>query len=101
MDYPFVLFHIRTSIARHVELQNVERTFMDQSQEHELGILVVQNILKHMELGSQLGLQSQQIHLSIHVKIKELEMYAHPHFAAQRIPIGYILEYHLTKINTT
>jgi hypothetical protein len=31
MDCPFVPFHIKTSIARHVELQNVTRTLMDQS----------------------------------------------------------------------
>jgi hypothetical protein len=30
MDYPFVPFHIRAGIARHVELQNVVRTLMDQ-----------------------------------------------------------------------
>jgi hypothetical protein len=30
MDCPFVPFHIRASIARHVELQNVARTLMDQ-----------------------------------------------------------------------
>ncbi len=30
MDYPFVPFHIRANIARHVELQNVARTLMDQ-----------------------------------------------------------------------
>jgi hypothetical protein len=30
MDYPFVPFHIRAVIARHVELQNVARTLMDQ-----------------------------------------------------------------------
>jgi hypothetical protein len=41
MDYPFVPFHIKTSIIKHVELQNVARTLMDQSQ--ELGILVIQN----------------------------------------------------------
>jgi hypothetical protein len=35
MDCPFVPFHIRTGIARHVELQNVARTLMDQPQEHE------------------------------------------------------------------
>jgi hypothetical protein len=29
MDYPFVPFHIKTSIVRHVELQNVARTLMD------------------------------------------------------------------------
>jgi hypothetical protein len=31
MDCPFVPFHIRTCIARHVELQNVARTLIDQS----------------------------------------------------------------------
>jgi hypothetical protein len=41
MDYPFVPFHIRASIARHVELQNVARALMDQSQKQELRILVV------------------------------------------------------------
>jgi hypothetical protein len=29
MDCPSVLFHIRASIARHVELQNVARALMD------------------------------------------------------------------------
>ncbi len=29
MDYPFVPFHIKTSIVRHVELQNVTRALMD------------------------------------------------------------------------
>ncbi len=33
MDCLFVPFHIRAGIARHVELQNVVRTLMDQSQE--------------------------------------------------------------------
>ncbi len=55
MDCPFVCFHIRASIARDVELQNAVSTLMDQPQEHELGILVVQNRLRGMELGSQLG----------------------------------------------
>jgi hypothetical protein len=32
MDYPFVPFHIKTNIAKHVELQNVEGTLMDQPQ---------------------------------------------------------------------
>ncbi len=45
------LFHIKVGIARHVELQNVAITLMDQPQEHELGILIVQNILKGMEFG--------------------------------------------------
>jgi len=29
MDYPFVPFHIKASIAKHVELQDVARTLMD------------------------------------------------------------------------
>jgi len=33
MDCPFVPFHIRTSIVRHVELQNVVGALMDQPQE--------------------------------------------------------------------
>jgi hypothetical protein len=33
MDCPFVSSHIRASITRHVELQNVARTLMDQPQE--------------------------------------------------------------------
>jgi hypothetical protein len=55
MDCPFVPFHIKISIARHVELQNVARALMDQPQEHELGIPVVHNKFRSMELGSQLG----------------------------------------------
>jgi hypothetical protein len=31
MHCPFVPFHIRTCIARHVELHNVARALMDQS----------------------------------------------------------------------
>jgi hypothetical protein len=30
MDCPFVPFHIRVSIVRHVELQNVAKTLIDQ-----------------------------------------------------------------------
>jgi len=30
MDCPFVPFHIKACIAKHVELQNVARTLMDQ-----------------------------------------------------------------------
>ncbi len=41
MDFPFVLFHIRSSIANHVELLNVVGALMDQSQDQESGILVV------------------------------------------------------------
>jgi len=33
MDCPFVPFHIIAGIFRHVELQNVARTLMDQPQE--------------------------------------------------------------------
>jgi hypothetical protein len=35
MDCPFMPFHIRVGIARHVELQNVAKTLMDQPQEKE------------------------------------------------------------------
>jgi hypothetical protein len=55
MDCPFVPFHVKVGIARHVELQNVVGTLMDQSQEQELGIPIVQNRFRAMELGSQLG----------------------------------------------
>ncbi len=48
---PFVPFHIRTCIARHVELYNVVTTLMDQPQEQEPRILVVHNRLRRMELG--------------------------------------------------
>jgi hypothetical protein len=54
MDF-FYGFHIRANIARHVELQNVARTLMDQSQHEEPTIYVVQNRLKGMEFGGQLG----------------------------------------------
>jgi hypothetical protein len=33
MDCPFVFFHIRICIAKHVELQNVAGTLIDQPQE--------------------------------------------------------------------
>ncbi len=35
MDYLFVPFHIKAGIRRHVELQNVARTLMDQPHEQE------------------------------------------------------------------
>jgi hypothetical protein len=41
MDCPFMLFHIRTCIPRHVELQNVAGALMDQTQAQEPKILVV------------------------------------------------------------
>ncbi len=56
MDCPFVPFHIKASIVKHVELQNVAKTLMDQPKEKEPWILILQNILRNMELGSQLGL---------------------------------------------
>jgi hypothetical protein len=49
MDCPFVPFHIRIGIVRHVELQNVAGTLMDQTQAYEPRIYVVQNILRSME----------------------------------------------------
>jgi hypothetical protein len=55
MDCPFVPFHIKKTIARHVELQNVVRTLIDQPHEQESRIHVVQNWFRSMELGSQLG----------------------------------------------
>jgi hypothetical protein len=54
MDCPFVPFHIKENIAKHVEIQNVVKALMDQPHEQELGILIVQNKLTGMELGSQL-----------------------------------------------
>jgi hypothetical protein len=41
MDCPFVAFHIKVSIVRHVDLENVVGALMDQPQEHEPKILVV------------------------------------------------------------
>jgi hypothetical protein len=43
MDCPFVPFHIRINIVKHVELQNVAGTLLDQPHEQELGIHVIQN----------------------------------------------------------
>jgi hypothetical protein len=55
-----------------------------------------------MELGSQLGLQSRHICPYVHIKIKELEVYSHPHFAPQRIPMGsHKLEHRWTKVSIT
>ncbi len=51
-------FHIRIDITRHVELQNVAKPLMDQPHEQEPRIPVIQNRLKGMELGSQLGLRN-------------------------------------------
>jgi hypothetical protein len=81
MDCPFVPFHITTNIVGHVELQNVVGTLVDQSKDQEPRIFVVQNRLRGMELGSQLGPQSSQIHPSIQFKNRTLEVYSHPYFA--------------------
>jgi len=54
MDCPFVPFHIKANITKHVELQNVVKALMDQPQEQESRIPIVQSKLKGMELGSQL-----------------------------------------------
>jgi hypothetical protein len=35
MDCPLVPFHIKIRITKHVELQNVARTLMNQSQDEE------------------------------------------------------------------
>jgi hypothetical protein len=51
IDCLFFPFHMRADIARHVELQNVVGTLMDQSQDQEPRIFVIQNRLKNMELG--------------------------------------------------
>jgi hypothetical protein len=58
-DCPFVPFHIRVGIVKHVELHNLAKALMDQLQEKESGILVVQNKFRGMELGSRLGPQSR------------------------------------------
>jgi hypothetical protein len=50
MDCPFVPFHIKVSIATHVELQNVVGTLIDQPQEQESRILIVHNRFRGMEL---------------------------------------------------
>jgi hypothetical protein len=55
----FVPFHIKTSIAKHVELQNVVGALMDRSHDQKPRIHVVQNKLRSMELRCQLGLESQ------------------------------------------
>jgi hypothetical protein len=58
MDYPFMPFHIKISITKHVELQNVAGALMDQPQEQESRIPIIYNKFRSMELGSQLGPQS-------------------------------------------
>ncbi len=48
-------FHIKTGVARHVELHNVAKTLMDQSQDQEPRIHVVQDRLRStLELRGQL-----------------------------------------------
>jgi len=41
MDCPFVPFHIKATIVRHVELQNVAKMLINQPQDHELRIFVI------------------------------------------------------------
>ncbi len=41
MDCPFVPFHLKTNITRHVELQNVAWALMDQSNDQDPKILIV------------------------------------------------------------
>ncbi len=41
MDYPFVAFHIKANILKHVELQNVVGALMDQTRAHEPRIFII------------------------------------------------------------
>jgi hypothetical protein len=41
MDCPFVLFHIRICIVKHVELQNVARASVDQSPDQKPIIYII------------------------------------------------------------
>jgi hypothetical protein len=61
---------------------------MDQPQDQESRILVIQNRCRGMELGSQLGAQSQQICPSIQTMSKEPEGYSHPHTTPRWISMG-------------
>jgi hypothetical protein len=63
-------------------------TLMIRSQDQEPGIPVIQNKLKGMELGGQLGPHNRQIHPSIQFRSTVPKMYSHPHFAPQKIPMG-------------
>jgi hypothetical protein len=81
MDCPFVPFHIRADIVKHVELQNVTWTLMDQSQAQKPRILVVQYRPRGMELGNQLGLQSWKILPFVHIMSKKPKVYSHPYSA--------------------
>ncbi len=81
-------FHIEVCITKHVKLENVAKTLIDQPQEQESGILIVQNKFKGMELESQLGPQSRQIHSSIQTWGREPKGYSHPHTGPQRILMG-------------
>jgi hypothetical protein len=57
----------------------VAGAIINQPQVHESRIIVIQNIFKSMELGSQLGPQSRHICSSTQTKNKEPEGYSHPH----------------------
>jgi hypothetical protein len=55
-----------------------------------------------MELGSQMGPQSQQIRSSIQTKIKEPKGYSHPHTTPHWIPMGNRkMEHHQSCVNIT
>ncbi len=55
MDCPFVSFHIRADIVKHVELQNVAETLMNQPQEEEQKILIVLEHIKRHGVGKSIG----------------------------------------------
>jgi hypothetical protein len=54
---------------------------MDQPQDKKLGIHVVQNRFRSMELGSQLGPQSRQIRSYIQTRNRKPKGYSHPQTA--------------------
>jgi len=73
---------------------------MDQPHEKELKILVIQNKLKGMELGSQLRPQSRHICPYIQTKNKKPEGYSYPHSTPQKILMGnHKMEHYRFRIN--
>jgi hypothetical protein len=55
-----------------------------------------------MELGSQLGPHSQQIHPFVQIKSRKPKGYSSPQYAPQKIPMGnHIMEHHQPQLNTT
>jgi hypothetical protein len=56
MDCPFVPFHIKIGITRHVELLNVAGTLMDQSRAQELRIPIYSpKQIKRHKVGKSIG----------------------------------------------